>query len=260
VDVHRLQAGAIARRTWVAREDLRAAHDGAARSFSLNSVARVLHNRVMRLEKPEVSARHRGVRPVFLLSLALALSLAVLVATRAQLASRMPATATERGDWFLVNKGHCNPVEVTTFLATHDPGPGAEGAAQRAACLAIAGKVDAARAVIVAQGRSERDIAVNYVFLAAHPVADAGDDASAGPIMELVVEFQPDQYMALYHAGMAAAIAGEDDRARRHLIRFLEVYRSPDGWNQNATRALAALVRPKAQRTVGHGGEGSIIY
>jgi hypothetical protein len=233
---------------------------GGGRAIVVEALIAVLHNRVMRLDKPEVTARHRGVRPVFLLTLALALSLAVLVATRAQRSDHARPGAASRGDWFSANKAHCNAVEVTTFLASHDPGRRADGAAQRAACLAIAGKVDAARRVIIALTPRERDTAVNYVFLAAHPVADAGDDASAGPIMELVVEFQPDQYMALYHAGMAAAIAGDDDRARRHLIRFLEIYRAPDGWNQNATKALEALVRPKAQRTVKQGSEGSIVY
>jgi hypothetical protein len=228
----------------------------------LNTIAPVLHNGVMRLEKPEVTARHRGVRPVFLLTLALALALAVLVATRAQRSDRalVAAAAAQPGDWFAANKAHCNAVEVTTFLASHDPGRGAAGATQRATCLAIAGKIEPARAVIVALSPAERNAAVSAMFLAAHPVADAGDDASAGPIMELVVEFQPDQYMALYHAGMAAAIAGDDDRARRHLVRFLEIYRSPDGWNQNATRALESLLRPKAQRTVKQGSEGSIVY
>jgi hypothetical protein len=78
--------------------------------------------------------------------------------------------------------------------------------------------------------------------------------------MELVLEFQPDQFMARYHAGMAAAIAGEDARARLHLLRFLELYHSPDGWNENARRALAALDRPRAQRGVSHGSDGSVIF
>jgi hypothetical protein len=213
----------------------------------------------MHLERPEVEARHRGVRPIFLLTLALTLALAVLVANRMRRedAATWPAAPA---DWFQANKARCNSVEVTSFLATAGPVSGAEGAAQRAACLAIAGKIDAARNVIRALLPSERDNAVSYVFVVAHPVADAGDDASAGPIMELVVEFQPDQYMALYHAGMAAEIAGADDRARRHLTRFLEIYRSPDGWNQNARRALESLDRPRAQRTVKQGSEGSIVY
>ena len=45
--------------------------------------------------------------------------------------------------------------------------------------------------------------AAGVVFNVGHPVADAGDDLAAGPIMELVVEFWPNHYMALYHAGAA---------------------------------------------------------
>jgi len=220
----------------------------------------------MRLEKPEVVARHRGVRPVFLLLLALSLSLVVLVVTRHRQDEPVgPGGAVlghdeASGDWLAGHKAHCNAVEAITFLASHDPGPGVQGAEQRAACLALAGKIDAARLVIAALSPADQITVVNQVFLVAHPVADAGDDVSAGPIMELVVEFQPTQYMALYHAGMAAAIAGDDDRARAHLNRFLAVYRSHDGWTQNAQRALLALDRPAAQRVVQRGGEGSIVY
>jgi hypothetical protein len=219
----------------------------------------------MRLDRPEVIARHRGVRPVFLLTLALALSLAVLAATR----SRRPEPDRGRPaiaygavphDWLAANRAHCNAVEVATFLASHDPGHDVRGAGQRAACLALAGKIDAARRVIAAVDPGDRDSVVNQVFFVGHPVADAGDDASAGPIMELVVEFQPDQFMALYHAGMAAAVAGDDERARRHLTRFLAIYRARDGWSQNALAALAALDHPQPQRVVKQGGEGTIVY
>jgi hypothetical protein len=224
----------------------------------------------MRLEKPEVTPRHRGVRPVFLLMLALALSIVVLFATRARRGNEVvndgptvfaqAPSVRSPADWLLPGMAHCNAVEVATYLASHDLGPGINDAAQRAACLAVAGKLDAARHVILATSAIDRDIVVNRVFLAGHPVADAGDDISAGPIMELVIEFQPNQFMALYHAGMAAAIAGNDARARHHLTRFLELYRSPDSWNQNARRALESLERPQAQRTVNRGSEGSVIY
>jgi spore coat polysaccharide biosynthesis protein SpsF (cytidylyltransferase family) len=59
---------------------------------------------------------------------------------------------------------------------------------------------------------------------------------------------------------MAAAIAGNDARARQHLTRFLALYRSPDTFTQNARRALEALDRPRAQRTVSQGSDGSIMY
>jgi len=220
----------------------------------------------MRLEKPAVMPRHRGVRPVFLLLLALSLSVVVLVVTRARRAEHAGFADAPRlrgglaDDWFTAHKAHCNAVEAITFLASHDPGSDVQGAGQRASCLAIAGKIDAARRVIAALSPADQNTVVNQVFLVAHPVADAGDDISARPIMELVLEFQPTQYMALYHAGMAAAIEGADAPARAHLTRFLEVYRSRDGWTQNAQRALRALDRPAAQRVVQRGGEGSIVY
>lgn len=220
----------------------------------------------MRLVRPELKARHRGVRPVFWLLLILGLvSPMVLVGVWRELfphdpvvVVRVPVAPQPAGQ--AASLAHCNPVQVTTFLASTDLGPGPSGAALRAACLALAGKIGAARQVILDMAPEHRGVAVHRVFLAGHPVADAGDDTSAGPIMELVVEFQPDQFMALYHAGIAAAIAGHDARARRHLTRFLEIYRSPDSWTQNARRALSALELPRAERTVEQGGEGSIIY
>lgn len=216
------------------------------------------------LARPEIAPRHRGVRPVFLLMLALALAVVVLVTIQVRGEAREARPGRVPVDWFAANKAHCNAVEVHNLLALTPPPHDIAGAAQGAACLAIAGNVAAARELIqrlpASQAGSLRSYAANYVFQAAHPVADAGDDESAGPIMELVVEFIPDQYMALYHAGMARAITGDDERARTYLTRFLELYRQPDGWNQNARRALEALDRPRAQRTVKQGSEGSIIY
>jgi hypothetical protein len=214
-----------------------------------------------RLERPRVAPRHRGVRPVFLLVLMLAMSVALLVMTRARRPDETRArTGRAPVDWFWENKSHCNALEVNSFLARHAPGPTVEVAAQRAACFAIAGKIAEARLILLGLAPSQRNAAVNNVFLIAHPVADAGDDESAGPIMELVLEFQPDQYMALYHAGMAKAITGDDDSARRYLSRFLTLYLNQDGWNQNAHRALAALDRPRVERTVERGREGSFVY
>lgn len=216
-------------------------------------------DRMMRLDRPEIVARPRGVRPMFVLTLLLALSLAALVATRGQPVDR----AAHRGpvaDWFTINKAHCNAVEVTTFLASHLPGLGADAIAQRAACLAIAGKIDAARLAITELPEDMRSDAASYVFGVAHPVADAGDNASAAPIMELVIEFQPGNYMALYHAGMAAAATGEDVRARDHLTRFVAIYHGRDYWTQSAQQALRAIDHPRSQRIVIRGREGTIVY
>jgi hypothetical protein len=197
---------------------------------------------------------------VFLLALALALAVWVLIVTRAQRRDDAPAGGRERGNWLSENKARCNPLEVNSFLAAHAPAPTVEVTAQRAACLAIAGKISAARDLITGLSPAQRDAAVNSVFQIAHPVADAGDDESACPIMELVLEFQPDQYMALYHAGMAMAITGDDDKARSYLNRFLTLYLNQDVWNRSARRALDALGRPPAQRTIEKGREGSYVY
>jgi hypothetical protein len=239
----------------------------AVRTIDLEPAVSLLHDAMMgesleseALRRPVVAARHRGVRPVFLLALALALSVWVLVVPRGRGVDDDGVRRGERGSWFAENKAHCNPLEVNSFLAAHAPAPTVEVTAQRAACLAIAGKIAAARALIAGLSPGRRDDAVNNLFLIAHPVADAGDDESAGPIMELVLEFQPDQYMALYHAGMAMAITGDDDKARRYLNRFLTLYLNQDIWNRSAHRALDALDRPPAERTIEKGSEGSYVY
>lgn len=111
----------------------------------------------------------------------------------------------------------------------------------RVTCLAVAGKLERARALLHAMSPAARVQAIADVFSLAHPIADRGDDASAGPIMELVVEFSPSNYMALFHAGMAAFALGRDDVARRHLVQFLGLYAVDDVWRQRAVQALDGI-------------------
>jgi hypothetical protein len=80
----------------------------------------------------------------------------------------------------------------------------------------------------------------------AHPVADAGDDRSAGPIMELVVDYWPNHYMALYHAGMAEYMLGQRDLARHSLQEFLKYYHESDGFTSNARTVLSRLSEAEA--------------
>jgi hypothetical protein len=61
--------------------------------------------------------------------------------------------------------------------------------------------------------------------------------------MALVVEFSPDNYMALYHAGASEFILGQPELARRHLTRFLDLYKQNDGWYRNALDMLGRLDR-----------------
>ena len=144
-------------------------------------------------------------------------------------------------EWFATVKPFCNAVEVEVRQQQTPPPDGMEGAGYSAGCYALAGKIDRARLVIDSLDAGDRSAAAGIVFNIGHPVADAGDDQSAGPIMRLVVSYQPDNYMALYHAGMSEFILGEMDFARTHLTKFLQLYDQPDGYRNNAVDVLRRL-------------------
>jgi len=143
--------------------------------------------------------------------------------------------------WFQAIKPFCNTVEAEVALRSTPAPDGVEGMAYTAACLALAGRVDAAREMLRAVSDSDRWRAAGIVFDVAHPIADAGDDRSAGPIMALVVEFWPSHYMALYHAGMASYGTGNTFLARKYLEQFLQLYTQDDGWRTNAEDVLRRL-------------------
>ncbi len=147
----------------------------------------------------------------------------------------------EAAGWFAEMKPFCNAVEVEVRQQYRPAPEGVQGAGYSAACYALAGKIERARETIEHLSVGDRAAAAGIVFAVGHPVADAGDDESAGPIMRLVVEYQPDNYMALYHAGMSEYILGHPDLARTHLERFLAIYRPEDGWRANAKTVLARL-------------------
>jgi len=155
--------------------------------------------------------------------------------------SRPAAFRGPAGAWFARIKPFCNAVEVDVQQQYQPPPAGTEGAGYSAACYALAGKIDRARQAIDALPSDERPQAAGIVFAVGHPVADAGDDASAGPIMRLVVEYTPENYMALYHAGISEYMLGQMDFARNHLTRFLELYQSEDGWRANAREVLGRI-------------------
>jgi hypothetical protein len=143
--------------------------------------------------------------------------------------------------WYAQIKPFCNAVEVEIAQRQHPAPPDAEGQGYSAACYALGGKIDLARQVIDRLPPSDRYRAAGIVFEIAHPVADAGDDRSAGPIMEMVIDYWPNNYMALYHAGMSEYALGQPDRARRHLQSFLALYHQDDGWRHNAVDVLGRL-------------------
>lgn len=154
------------------------------------------------------------------------------------------ALGVDRADaWFAAVRPYCNPVEVETRLRWNGPPETEHGTMNEAACYALAGKIDLARAAIERLPESRRYEAAGVVFAAGHPAADAGDDLAAGPLMELVVEYWPNHYMALYHAGTAAWERGDHVAAKRYLTAFLQEYGLEDGWRANATSMLEAMER-----------------
>jgi len=143
--------------------------------------------------------------------------------------------------WFAAIKPYCNAVEAEVTQRVHPAPKTVEGQGYSAACFALAGRIDSARAVIDRLAKQDRYRAAGIVFDVGHPVADAGDDRSAGPIMELVLEYWPNQYMALYHAGMSEYALGQMTQARTHLQSFLSYYHQDDGWTQTARDVLSRL-------------------
>jgi len=142
------------------------------------------------------------------------------------------------GAWFQAIRPYCNPVDVETRLRWQPAPDSEQGIMHEAACLALAGKIDRARNVIERLPHDRRYEAAGVVFNTGHPAADAGDELAAGPLMELVVEFWPNHYMALYHAGAAAFERGDFGASQGYLERFLVEYSVEDGWRTNALSML----------------------
>ncbi len=151
------------------------------------------------------------------------------------------ATGSPGARWFQTVKPQCNTLEVELTMQRTPAPDGWEGAGYASACFALAGKIVRAQERIDALQGDDRYRAAGIVFDVGHPVADAGDDESAGPIMELVLQFWPNHYMALYHAGIAEFRTGHNDLARKNLEEFLRQYTQDDGWTATARSTLKEL-------------------
>jgi hypothetical protein len=152
-----------------------------------------------------------------------------------------PAPLMPGAQWFAAMKPYCNQVEVEVRTRFTPPPSTSEGAGYLAACFALAGKLDRARTIIETMPADQRGSAANVLFEVAHPVADAGDDRASGPMMELVLDYWPNNYMALYHAGMSEHSLGQTALADTHLRAFLRLYNAPDGFTNAARSALAKI-------------------
>jgi serine/threonine protein kinase len=160
-----------------------------------------------------------------------------------------PVAGSSAQQWYNNIKPRCNAVEVMTAIQSSNPPSDWEGMGYAAACYALAGKIDAADRAIYQLDPLNRPQAVNIVFTIGHPVADAGDDRSAGPIMELVLKYWPQNYMAMYHAGMSAYALGDLPLSKQRLTDFLKTYTAQDGWTSNARVVLVKIDKGTADRS-----------
>jgi hypothetical protein len=158
---------------------------------------------------------------------------------------RTDGSAAEQ--WFSAMKPYCNSVEVDVRIRQTPAPRTPQGSGFAAACLALAGRIDRARTIISQLPRGDQGAAASVLFNVAHPVADAGDDVASGPMMQVVLEYWPNNYMALYHAGMSEYALGETALAEKHLRAFLEMYVAPDGFRSAAKAALWKIERRARQ-------------
>jgi serine/threonine protein kinase len=163
------------------------------------------------------------------------------IATTITTATTPAVTGNNEQQWFNQIKPNCNSVEVVMAMQRVAYPKTPQGIGYAASCYALAGRIDLADRTIQQSPLDTQRQAAAVVFDIGHPVADAGDDKSAGPIMDLVAKYWPENYMAIYHAGMSHYILGEYPQAKKQLQAFLQVYQQPDGWTANAKNALSRM-------------------
>jgi len=144
-------------------------------------------------------------------------------------------------EWFQKTKPYCNNLELDVRLKKNPAPKTWLGSSYKATCFAIAGQIKRAELEIDSLDDNQKYKAAGVVFNIGHPIADAGDDRSAGEIMTLVIKYQPNNYMALYHAGMSEYLLGRFEVSKVHLKRFREIYTRNDHWGSNAKKVLAAI-------------------
>jgi tetratricopeptide (TPR) repeat protein len=141
--------------------------------------------------------------------------------------------------WFERVHLRCTPAEVRLTTDLLPPPEGVEGTGYESACFALAGKIPDARALLLGLPEGDRIRGATQVYDVARALADQGRHDAAGPLMELVLEFWPNHYLALYEAATARYRSGDIIGARSFLERFLEVHRNQDDLEVEAQRMLS---------------------
>jgi hypothetical protein len=175
-----------------------------------------------------------------------------------------PALAnTDGAAWFARVRERCNSLQIRTMLAETPPPSSLDGAGFAAACASLAGDLRLARWHVARFPKDQHAHAVWPTFEIAHRMADKHPkNQQIAAIMRLVIEFWPENYMALYHAGIAELAAGDTTRATKHLQGFLKIYTQHDAFSTAATAAVAELANPTTDcsHPIAVDGEGTKLY
>jgi len=145
--------------------------------------------------------------------------------------------------WFATVRPHCTPAEAALATDLNRPPDGAEGTGYKAACFALARSIPRARALLLSLPEGDRIQGASKVYEVARHLVEGGQHDAAGPLMELVLEFWPNHYVALYEAGSARFASGEFVGAQAYLSRFLEVYLGNDEMVANAHRMMGDMAQ-----------------
>jgi hypothetical protein len=235
----------------VLREELAAAREGSA---ELLRVQAELELELAAVERAQLEGPGRGrigrriqARAAVLGAAGALAGVTAAVSLFAFLTSGVPETTAAEGAaeaaeaWFARVRPRCNAVEVGRAIR-RDPAPGGFGGqGYLAACYALADRLDDSRRVLDRLSSGERPAAATHVFDVVRPVADGGDVVAVAPVMELVLRYTPENFQALYYAGMGAYASGRAEDARRLLGRFVGMYGTDDAWRRNAVMVLERL-------------------
>ena len=144
-------------------------------------------------------------------------------------------------DWFESIKARCTPSEARIITDVRPPPPSHEGTAYKATCFALADDIPMARALILGLPVESHTVAAGILFDVTGATYDPLVTAAAGPLLELVLEFWPNHYLALFYAGSVRYAGGDFSGAAPLLERFLESHGHDDGWSNDARGMLDSI-------------------
>ena len=159
---------------------------------------------------------------------------------------------TKGAAWFVEVHGRCSALELRQLLADTPPPKTRDGTAFAIACAAAAGDLDLAHQKLMAVSSDQRAYAAGAMFELAHEMADRrNNDPNVAKIMRLVIEVWPNNYQALYAAGVVEfQQAADPKQTRQHLLDFLVTYDREDGFSATARAILDQLDHKDCKRKI----------